>query len=1515
MHIKSMSVMTSALLVAQVALANVWINEVQSSNDSTCVDENGESPDWIELYNDGAEDVDLSGWGLSDKATKPFKWTFPQGTVIRANDYLLIYADGIDDSSRPVEPEAVAPEDSPAYEDLVCWLRADDALASCGDGGAVSFWQDRSLYGNSASNLVVSQQPIVVAGTVNEHAALNFSMAKANVLDLPVKSFNGMTNLANITVLAVQCRSGKYPTDRSHGGMGIIGLSKDSQDASLMFEYLAYGFPRLYNGSASACVDIRNQVEVKKNKWEIYSFSCDSDREVAAITTVQFGRNKLLMSTAEFEAASLSDYEGRLTIGDSNPYVGRSLDGSIAEILIFRRSLTKNEYNSICRYLEDRYCLMTEKKVHASFSLSGDGETLSLTPQDAVEPADTMTFSRIPCDTSFGRLQTGGLGYFKSPTPGALNSEMSFSEPLSAVEFSVPRGTYSEPFDLILSHDDPTATIIYTLDHSEPTLDNGIVANSGDAIRIRHTTIVRAVAFKDGSIPCRNIQTQSYVFLNDVFGQRPKEGAPVEWEGDGVALASYGLSSNVVCDAASSNAFLAALQEAPIVSVTLPDEDLFGKETGIYGGKQRKSEFGASVEWVSGDLVFGLDAGLKIQGHTSYRFNRTPKKSFRLIFRGRYGAGKLEQPVLKDGGYDCAEFNTLILRAEHNFAWPTVGNEGLKGTSMKDQFARDVQGRIAGYQSAGTHIHLFLNGLYWGLYNVSERPDAESASLRFGGQPEDYGTFLTYGATGLEARDGDGKEYQQRVLDLYNEDLSSPDSYAQANRLFKLNDFADYMLIEGFFGNVDWGHGNWVVLGAPEKGVPYRFYVWDTEQSMLNVSDNVIAKTMKSFWSPLTIERFFEGSAEYRLLFADRAHKLLFNEGELTESKLREQYLELAEKVRKRVFAESARWGAYQHDYVSSERAVYGLEHWDAERDRLMNVWLPARKEKFMSQLKALGLYPDVGAPEFMVEDEGKAARLTIPGGAEVYYTTDGEDPRVPFENTTSLSAVKYQDDAAIMSEAPIRVLARARSLSDGSWSALSEMTIVGSEPPVIKNEFLPSANGENWDKDTNWSLGCYPDAPGATAVIGIPTEFKKDKGWRNIHINKNDVTVGHVEMTNGGCTNRIDTGKSGNLIFCGDTNEVGEVVNSASFVVTDTGDSGLAMIDLDDPNIVSLASDVEFCVSNTVGDVDYGGMLCKGKWAGNGHNLLKSGPGRMTIDFSCADGYPAFGKLQVAEGVLAILKPVRAESITKEGECWVKGFAETLDEVTNVAVVCSEKVSVDNPCLFVPTFNGGNTFYGGFVAPDLKKASKCKVYVRDDSGTVRFAGGNWTKCSRATVSTVQLADGRLTYSVTLPKLVEDPPEFVPSQDPSIVISAESKADAILKVVLVAPSGEDGLPVVDSDSYTAYFKLSAASGETAGSFVVTAELDKESVAADDSVYDVAEALRQFTPVDVGDALEATVAAKPGLFYSILSTADLNSAFAEGARTLATGSTVQLRVPFVDSKSAGFYRIKVSASEK
>ena len=87
------AVLLLLLSVFSAAGADMVINEIMASNGYY---ENGEAYDWIELYNDGKETADLSGWYLSDSKKDPLKWSFPEGTKLKGGKYLTVFCTGED---------------------------------------------------------------------------------------------------------------------------------------------------------------------------------------------------------------------------------------------------------------------------------------------------------------------------------------------------------------------------------------------------------------------------------------------------------------------------------------------------------------------------------------------------------------------------------------------------------------------------------------------------------------------------------------------------------------------------------------------------------------------------------------------------------------------------------------------------------------------------------------------------------------------------------------------------------------------------------------------------------------------------------------------------------------------------------------------------------------------------------------------------------------------------------------------------------------------------------------------------------------------------------------------------------------------------------------------------------------------------------------------------------------------------------------------------------------------------
>ena len=86
--------------VCAVAHADILINELMTDNGT--YDNDGNAYDWIELYNNGPKDVDISGWGLTDTKKDLYSFTFPAGTKIKSGEFFLVYCCGDDiNANRP----------------------------------------------------------------------------------------------------------------------------------------------------------------------------------------------------------------------------------------------------------------------------------------------------------------------------------------------------------------------------------------------------------------------------------------------------------------------------------------------------------------------------------------------------------------------------------------------------------------------------------------------------------------------------------------------------------------------------------------------------------------------------------------------------------------------------------------------------------------------------------------------------------------------------------------------------------------------------------------------------------------------------------------------------------------------------------------------------------------------------------------------------------------------------------------------------------------------------------------------------------------------------------------------------------------------------------------------------------------------------------------------------------------------------------------------------------------------
>lgn len=657
--------------------------------------------------------------------------------------------------------------------------------------------------------------------------------------------------------------------------------------------------------------------------------------------------------------------------------------------------------------------------------------------------------------------------------------------------FSVVHGHFNAPFQLTLSSTTPGAQIRYTTDFSTPTATKGTLYNG--PLTINQTTVVRAIAYTSGSNQSTTV-TQSYIFMAQVRNQSNNPGsgwpttfAPNNADG-GPYPAYYEMASEIVNHVTNSSQIEAALLALPSLSLVTDQPNLWDASKGIYVNSNEKGsawERPTSLELImpNGQVGgFTINAGVRIHGQASRRPHRTPKKSFRIYFRGvEYGVTKLDYKLFDDNDA-VSKFDRILLRNGGNRSFAYFDRDQRREADyINDEFARRTFLGMGGLAGHGTYAHLYLNGQYWGLYNITERMDDTFLIAYLGGVSTDYDLI-----------EPDEEQNYQPVadpgtLDAWNAlhslvNVASIDAtrYQQVQQQLDVVDLADYMILMHYVANTDWPAHNWYTY-RKRNGPDTRFHMipWDSDTALNQINENVTLKDADS--TPARLFLKLMTNADFRQLVVDRLYRHLEqSQGVLTPAACTQRYSELADFVDLAIIGESARWGAYaqkvypQITFTAPNKALPAYFHsrsmpaadsdpnndveitqrknWTQVRDAKLSAYCPQRTGVVINQYVQNGWYQTtLKAPTFsqeggaVLQNYGLTIDNSVNNGAGVlYYTVDGVDPRKA-GGAVAESALDGADLATVTISQVATV--RARVLANGVWSPLHEATFYPPQP------------------------------------------------------------------------------------------------------------------------------------------------------------------------------------------------------------------------------------------------------------------------------------------------------------------------------------------------------------------------------------------------------------------------------------------------------------------------------------
>lgn len=682
------------------------------------------------------------------------------------------------------------------------------------------------------------------------------------------------------------------------------------------------------------------------------------------------------------------------------------------------------------------------------------------------------------------------------PTPGGPNSP-GFLGFVEDTKFSVDRGFYDEPFDVQITSATTDASIYYTVDGSVPSPTSPAATRYSGPIPIARTTNLRAAAFKNDYRPT-NVDTQTYIFLDNVLSQDPRRDPtdprsyPSTWQGG--FTGDYEIDARVVNQWSETNpenddaTLREGLLSIPTISLTLDHDDLWNRSTGIYPNATQRGETwrrAGSIEYFdpNSDAEFQENLGISMHGAASADNNRLLKHSFRLRFSPQYdGPSRLEFPLFDNS--DFANINQIILRAAFTdaFATRSVTNRysPLDSTYLRDVWMRDAQLATGATAAQSTYVHLYINGLYWGLYSPAERPtDEQFYTAHYGGEEEDWdivkdfnelvsGNRNAWNAMFAISRSITNSNANAKFFEIQGKRDDGMDDPNRTNYL-NMDRFLDYMALHFFAGVEDWPHHNWHAgFNRENPGQGFEFLTWDQEIALdqlvrdrTNVSDSN---------SPGELYSDLRRSPEFRLRMADRIQALFLNDGPLSVENNQARWQQRADQIETAIIGESARWGdAREGQRITAYSAASPLpsgtgeiprgtqtvplmtvDHWRDSVTYVHDTFFPHAIDLFLDRMRADGMLPDTAAPVLQVNGAQQLGgviapndQLTMTGDAQVYYTLDGSDPR---EAGGAIRGQPFTSPIALTSDTTVN----ARVLQGGEWS------------PLITAEFtLPSTEGD----------------------------------------------------------------------------------------------------------------------------------------------------------------------------------------------------------------------------------------------------------------------------------------------------------------------------------------------------------------------------------------------------------------------------------------------------------------------
>ncbi|MBR5048077.1 MAG: lamin tail domain-containing protein [Erysipelotrichaceae bacterium] len=864
------------------------ISEVLTNNDGSYANEKGEACDFLEIYNGSSAAVNLDGYGLSDR-TDRIKWAF-SNTVIEPQQYLVVSLTGrLEDgfnadfrlSSKGGETVILTNARGKVIDAVeTVSLSKGQVMARDGNGQWVTYDRATPGYPNSQEGL---QQYV---------ASLQSDEKPEVVINEILPRNNG--NFVN-------------EEGRREGYIELINVSEKTVDLSQ------------YNVSNISSAPFRRQLdEVMLAPGETYVIYCgnvaaDSRSPYTGFTLssrngeVVLSRGGRIIQTVSYsqldngmayQRHENGSYLAEATISPGYPNTPRGVeqfqerflvtpqDLIISEVMV--RNYTQLPQNGNQYYDWIELCNNSNQTVSLSdYCLSNDDDYLSLyqLPNEQLAPGEYYV---IMCS---GDPALSNQSYHHAQFKLSDNESVFLSRAGSIVD-----SLYVANVPLGYSYGRGSKAGLFYMSSPSP-----LKPNQEGSRTITVTPVIKTLAgvYQGVEEVLVSIEGEGTIYYT-TDGSRPTASSRVYTEPiilrSTTVLNVAGRQADALMSSVATSSFIInENNQLPVVSLSLSP----GLLSTMHSHPHSTAEYQCNVEFFEEGGGFNSPCSISMFGGNTRNHD---KHSYSLRFDGDYGASDLVYPVFDNR--DNTVYDALVLRTGSN-DW----NKGIIRdelcTSLVDDYT-DVT--VLSYKTCVVYI----NGRYWGIYNIREKCNASFISDLYNVSKENTNIVRIDG----EVKAGSRTEWQQIVSFARSHDLSLKANYDWICSKVDIQNLADYWICEMFVANPDVYNVRYFSNSELDGG-KWKYIYYDLDCGFRNFTVNYYTRYlanpsgMTGFINNTydnTIPRKLFANREFQQLWLERLNYHLRNT--FSKANMQSRFDQLTGSIESEVARDRARWSA-----------------------------------------------------------------------------------------------------------------------------------------------------------------------------------------------------------------------------------------------------------------------------------------------------------------------------------------------------------------------------------------------------------------------------------------------------------------------------------------------------------------------------------------------------------------------------------------------------------------------------